>query len=61
MRLFNQIKESDGQHKLADLLPARNNASQYNLRKKRMFAMSGIKTKRFQNSFIIHYAEKKQN
>ena len=58
MHLFNQIKESDGQHKLADLLPARNNASQYNLRKKRMFA---IKTKRFQNSFIINYAEKKQN
>ena len=46
--LLNQVKESNGKHKLADLLPARNDASQYNLRNKRMFAMPGIKIKRFE-------------
>ena len=56
--LFNQIKESDGLHKVADLLTARSNASKYNLRNKRLFAMPSIKTKRFQNFFIMHYAEK---
>ena len=48
--LFNQISESDG--KL--------NASQYKLRNNRMFATPGIKTKRFQNSFLMHYSAKEQ-
>ena len=58
--LFNQISESDGKLKLTDLLPAHNNASQYKLRNNRMFATPGIKTKRFQNSFIMHYSAKEQ-
>ena len=58
--LFSQTKESDGQYKLADLPPVHNKASQYNLRNKRMSVMPGIKTKRFQNSFIMHHAAKEQ-
>ena len=52
--LFNQISESDGKLKLTDLLPARNNASQYKLRNNRMFATPGIKTKRLKN--FLHNA-----
>ena len=33
--LFNQIVESDGQHKLADLLPMRNDNERYNFRNRR--------------------------
>ena len=49
--LFNQIIESDNQHKLARLLPVRND-TRYSLRNKQMFSLLDIKTKRFQNSFI---------
>ena len=44
--LFNQISESDSQHKLAALLPARNDTL-YSLRNKRMFSLPNIKTKSF--------------
>ena len=57
--LFNQIIESDGQHKLAGLLPVPNN-TRYNLKNKRMFSLPKIKTKRFQNSFTMHFANKQQ-
>lgn len=49
--LFNQIIESDGQHKLAGLLPVRND-TRYSLRNRLMFSLAKIKFKRFQNSFI---------
>ena len=60
--LFKQIVaiESDGKHKLAGLLPARNDNERYNFRNRRMFSIPRIKTKRFRNSFIMHYADKQQ-
>ena len=58
--LFKQIVESDGEHKLAGLLPARNDNERYNFRNRRMFSISGVKTKRFENSFIMHYADNQQ-
>ena len=58
--LFKQIVESDGQHKLAGLLPARNDNERYNFRNRRMFSIPRVKTKRFRNSFIMHYADKQQ-
>jgi len=58
--LFKQIVESDGQHKLADLLPARNDNERYNFRDMRMFSIPRVKTKRFRNTFIMHYADKHQ-
>ena len=58
--LFKQIVESDGQHKLAGLLPARNDNERCHLRNRRMFSIPRVKTKRFRNSFIMHYADKKQ-
>ena len=57
--LFNQIVESDGQHKLADLLPTCNDNERYNFRNRRMFSIPRVKTKRFGNIFIMHYADKK--
>ena len=56
--LFKQIVESDGQHKLAGLLPARNNNERYHFRNRRMFSIPRVKTKRFRNSFIMHYVDK---
>ena len=56
--LFKQIIESDGQHKLAGLLPARKINERYHFRKKHMFLMPFVKTKRFRNTFIMHYAAK---
>ena len=47
--LFKQIVESDGQHKLAGLLPARNDNERYNFRNRRMFSIPRVKTKRFSN------------
>ena len=55
--LFKQIVESDGEHKLAGLLPARNDNERYNFRNRRMFSIPRVKTKRCRNSFIIHYAD----
>ena len=37
--LFKQIVESDGQHKLAGLLPARNGNERYHCRNRRMFSI----------------------
>jgi len=45
--LFKQIVESDGQHKLFDLLPAGNDNERYNFRNRRMFLIPRVKTKRF--------------
>ena len=57
--LFEQIVESDGEHKLAGLLlPARNDSERYNFRNRRMFSIPRVKTKRFRNS--MHYAGKRQ-
>ena len=58
--LFKQIVESNGQHKLAGLLPARNDNERYNFRNRRMLSFPRVKTKRFRNSFIMHYADKQQ-
>ena len=58
--LFKQIVESDGQHKLADLLPARNDNERYNFRNRRMFSIPRVKTKRFRNTFVMHSADKHQ-
>ena len=58
--LFKQIVESDGEHKLAGLLPARNDNERYKCRNRRMFSISRVKTKRFKNSFIMHYADNQQ-
>ena len=58
--LFKQIIESDGQHKLAGLLPVRNDNERCNLRNKCMLSMPSTKTKRFRNTFIMHYADKQQ-
>ena len=58
--LFKQIVESDGQHKLAGLLPARNDNERYNFRNTCMFSIPRVKTKRFRNSFIMHYADKQK-
>ena len=57
--LFKQIVESD-QHKLAGLLPASNDSERYNFRTRRMFSIPNVKTKRFKNTFIIHFATKQQ-
>ena len=56
--LFKQIVEGDGQHKLAGLLPVRNDNERYPFRNRRMFSIPRVKTKRFRNSFIMHYAGK---
>ena len=58
--LFKKIVESDGQQKLAGLLPMRNYNERYNFRNRRMFSIPRVKTKRFRNSFIMHYADKQQ-
>ena len=47
--MFKQIVESDGQHKLAGLLPARNDNERYHFRDRRMFSIPRVKTKRFRN------------
>ena len=57
--LFKQIVESD-QHKLAGLLPAHNDSERYNFRTRRMFSIPNLKTKRFRNTFIMHFAIKQQ-
>ena len=57
--LFKQIVESD-QHKLASLLPAYNDSGRYNFRTRRMFSIPNVKTKRFRNTFIMHFANKQQ-
>ena len=59
--LFKQIVESDGKHKLACLFPPRKNSERYNLRKMCTFVMPRVKTKRFQNTFIMHYANENYN
>ena len=48
------------QRELAGLLPARNDNKRYNFRNRRMFSISRVKTKRLRNSFIMHYADKRQ-
>ena len=48
------------ENKLAGLLPARNDSERYNLRNRRMFSIPRVTTKRFRNSFIMHYAGKQQ-
>ena len=48
--LFKQIVLSDGQHKLAGLLPARNDSERYNFRNRRMFSIPRVKTKRLRNA-----------
>ena len=58
--LFRQIVESDGQHKLAGLLPTRNDSERYNFSNRCMFSILCVKTKRFRNSFIMHYVDKQQ-
>ena len=58
--LFKQIVESDGQHKVTRLLPARSDSERYNFRNRRMFSIPRVKTKRFRNSGIMHYADKQQ-
>ena len=57
--LFKRIVESDGKHKLVSLLPPRKNGERYNLRNTNMFVMPRVKTKRFQKTFIMHYANEK--
>ena len=59
---FKQIVESDDQHKLAGLLPARNDNDRYNFRNRRMFSIPRVKNKEVLiiNFFIIHYADKHQ-
>ena len=59
-KLFKQIVESNVQHKLAGLLPARNHNDRYYFRNRRMFSIPCVKTKRFRNSFIMHYAYKQR-
>ena len=56
--LFKQIVESDGQQKLAGLLPVLNNNERYHFRNRRMFSIPRVKSKRFRNSFIMLYADK---
>ena len=56
---FLQIVESD-QHKLACLLPAHNDSGRYNFRTRRMFSIPGVKTKRFGDTFMMHFASKQQ-
>ena len=58
--LFKQIVQSDGQHKLAGLLPARKDNERYNFRNRCMFSITRVKAKRFRNSLIMHYADKQQ-
>ena len=58
--LFKQIVQSDGQHNLAGLLPMRNYNERYHFRNRHMFSIPRVKTKRFRNSFIMHYADKQQ-
>ena len=58
--LFKQIVESDGQQILASLLPARNDNERYNFGNRRMFSIPHVKTKRFGNSYVMHYADKQQ-
>ena len=55
--LFSKIIESDGQHKLARLLPARND-TRYSPRNKRMFSLPDIKTKvsKFFYNAVFKYA-----
>ena len=57
--LFKQIIESD-QHKLASPLPAHNNSGRYNFRTRRMFSIPNVKTKRFRDTFIMHFAIKQR-
>ena len=49
------------QHKLAGLLPAHNDSERYNFRTRRMFSIPNVKTKRFRNTFIMHFAIKQQS
>ena len=58
--LFKQIVESNDQHKLAGLLPARNDSERYNFRTRHMISIPNVKAKRFRNTFIMHYANKQQ-
>ena len=58
--LFKQIVGSVGQHKLAVLLPTGNDNERYKFRNRHMFSIPRVKTKRFRNSFIMHYADKQQ-
>ena len=57
--LFKEIVESD-QHKLSGLLPAHNDSERYNFRTRRMFSIPYVKTKRFGNTFIMHFANKQR-
>ena len=50
--LFKQIIESNGQHKLAGLLPACRINERYHFRKMRLISMPFVKTN------IMHYADK---
>jgi len=58
--LFKQIVESKDRHKLAGMLPARNDSKRYNSRTRYMFSIPNVKIKRFRNTFIMHYANKQQ-
>ena len=59
--LFKQIHvvESD-EHKLASLLSAPNDSGRYNFRTGCMFSIPNVKTERFRNTFIMHFANKQQ-
>ena len=57
--LFKQIVESD-RHKLAGLLSACNDSERYDSRTRFMFSIRNVKTKRFRNTFIMHFAIKQQ-
>ena len=58
--LFKQIVESD-RHKLAGPLPALNDSERYNFRTGRMFSIPNVKTKRFRNTFMMHFAIRQQS
>ena len=57
--LFKQIVESD-QHKLAGQLPVHNDSERHNFKTRRMFSILRVITKRFGNTFIMHFAIKQQ-
>ena len=57
--LFKQVVKSD-QHKLAGLLPVHNDSEGYNFRSRHMFSIPNVKTMRFRNTSIMHFAIKQQ-
>ena len=51
---FRLFSDGDGNGQL----PARNGNERYNFRNKRIFSVPRKKTKRFRNTFIMHYCRK---